>query len=721
MLDVLPTKEYTFCRRRNELEFEEVILSMSALDDLRRERSELGKQDLTGKTLDQVMAMANRAQALDMRIAEMERNLRHTTRVHPALHMPQASRDKAKEPVCQPEGSHTSKQPYRGLSELSLGKYAMTVLAAGLCLLALAILLAGFWAKLMGGLKFALILAAGCGLMGLGLWRLKNTSRLRPFWLGVSGLGSGVVFMDAMAGIFIWELYGLGTLGCILVVWLAFSFLLGYKKSAGVFYAIAYIGGALTVWLAGEILVPDIKSEVVVAVLILTIAIMGRLAFWKTNKPYLLIMNIVSAMVLSTMAVNGMLWYYTYPDTQYDPVLLPWVSLALALVILWDIRHVAFPLPTKTDILLQAAAAFISTCFLNWASALALPVHYASALTALGLCFMGVLAKEGYILGVSIPAYWILAEIWPACGFLIPCCVATALIAVPKLLDRKWDRAGVTVLYAMSAWYAVWASAGMDSSMIPMTLAAMVVLLAGLALYLSIVRRDNLWVNRFLELLVLTCMPGFLTKMLYCTDGFPLCLPDCLISLSLLVYGTCWLDKQAGKESGLARFLWYILRAVVYVAILLHSALGFFSTPTKAVVTGYAIITAAWHVWSLGRPYRKPWAPVIACLLSNWHMWALFIIWDGTSHAILISLVGLVLAVGFIWMGFRLRIKSLRHMGLVCAIMYSIKLALFDVGLFDTIGSAGGLLLAGLICFGISLVYNKKIGDLPGDTPDKEL
>ena len=144
--------------------------------------------------------------------------------------------------------------------------------------------------------------------------------------------------------------------------------------------------------------------------------------------------------------------------------------------------------------------------------------------------------------------------------------------------------------------------------------------------------------------------------------------------------------------------------------IMLHSVLAFFNISAKVIITGYAVFTAAWHIWNLVKPGRKRWAPVISCLLSNWHMWALFSIWDDMDHAILISLLGLVLAVGFIWLGFKLEVTSARHMGLACAILYSIKLALFDVGLFDTIGSVGGLLLAGLICFGISLVYNKQGG-----------
>ena len=72
---------------------------MGTLDDLKKEREELGNQDVTGKTLDQVMAMANRARALDMRIADLERAPKHTQRDRRALRMPQAARGTAGLPI----------------------------------------------------------------------------------------------------------------------------------------------------------------------------------------------------------------------------------------------------------------------------------------------------------------------------------------------------------------------------------------------------------------------------------------------------------------------------------------------------------------------------------------------------------------------------------------------------------------------------------------------
>lgn len=77
------------------------------------------------------------------------------------------------------------------------------------------------------------------------------------------------------------------------------------------------------------------------------------------------------------------------------------------------------------------------------------------------------------------------------------------------------------------------------------------------------------------------------------------------------------------------------------------------------------------------------------------------------SAKFVFSVVGLVVALVCITLGFYLKIKSLRLYGLVLSILCVFKLIMFDIVYSDTVGRATSFLVSGILCFVISLIYNK--------------
>lgn len=75
--------------------------------------------------------------------------------------------------------------------------------------------------------------------------------------------------------------------------------------------------------------------------------------------------------------------------------------------------------------------------------------------------------------------------------------------------------------------------------------------------------------------------------------------------------------------------------------------------------------------------------------------------------SMLISVLMLLFAAGSIVFGFYKSYKSFRIYGLILSMVSVFKLILFDVSNKSTVYNAVGFLICGLICFGISFLYNK--------------
>lgn len=73
-----------------------------------------------------------------------------------------------------------------------------------------------------------------------------------------------------------------------------------------------------------------------------------------------------------------------------------------------------------------------------------------------------------------------------------------------------------------------------------------------------------------------------------------------------------------------------------------------------------------------------------------------------------LSVIGLLLCAGFIWLGFLQDILSMRRMGLAGMIIYVLKIVFIDISVTGgVVSTAFSLLLAGVICFAVSFVYNR--------------
>ena len=95
----------------------------------------------------------------------------------------------------------------------------------------------------------------------------------------------------------------------------------------------------------------------------------------------------------------------------------------------------------------------------------------------------------------------------------------------------------------------------------------------------------------------------------------------------------------------------------------------------------------------------------IKYLILSWTIISSFFYLD--INSVMYSIIGLVVAIACISFGFKFKVKSLRFYGLVLTIIMVIKFIIVDLSQENSIIRVFALIFGGLICFGISLIYNK--------------
>ncbi|WP_303325101.1 DUF2339 domain-containing protein [Actinomyces radicidentis] len=132
------------------------------------------------------------------------------------------------------------------------------------------------------------------------------------------------------------------------------------------------------------------------------------------------------------------------------------------------------------------------------------------------------------------------------------------------------------------------------------------------------------------------------------------------------------------------------------------------------------LVVVAAGLTAMAARFLIPWADegavtlALAGLASVVLWWSVCLLTGQSLTSVLLTIVILLTGAVCVVGGFRVRATLLRHYGLVLVLLAVLKLALLDVGAQSSMSRVVALLVAGLICFGLSLAYNKAAGDLVG-------
>ncbi len=578
------------------------------------------------------------------------------------------------------------------VSEQMVGRYVMTVLASILCLLAFSALVLALWKDLGDGVKFAMFLVLGIVLEVLGTWCASKKS-MRPFWLGVAGVGAGVMFIDLMAGSLLWGLYGLSLTCIFMLLWFAGNLRLGSMQSAVIFYVVAYIGGVIATSLSCSLLSGEVWSEVALLVMLGVMGLAGYLEYSVGLKQSVLLLHLSFCIV--TVSYLATIW----AEGNYTN-LLPYFYFPYLLVCLYMTRQIDV-LSGTVQVLIRAGFCFLLSLLLYVTTTHAVPDSFGRLLVVVLLCVFSYRSGDGYFLGVSYVFVGLLAVASKEVGFGILLAVAV-LVGIVWASRMQWgwhNRLAMLVCYLMVMTESPY-TPDPGALQYATALATYVLTLAFIAGYAWRSHKQDAWFRRPYDVLVLSVLPGLSSGLL--TDvGL---VPDSFVfALTLAgLYAYYFVCIRQGNDKG-ARFLWYTARGWAYLCLML--ALIFPSVGDKVVLTLSMMMALGFNVYLMVKSHSSAQC-VASCLLANWELACLSGLW-AVHINILVSIVGIMIAAAFVTVGFILDIKPSRLVGLATAVAYALKLGIFDVSGVSSLGVAGGLLVAGLLCFGISFIYHK--------------
>ena len=649
------------------------------------------------------------------------------------------------------------------LSERNLGKYLLGVLAAVLVLLAAGVLIAAVWPVVPDRLKFLALLSCGVGMQLIGMrFVLQSENRRNGFWLSVTGLGAGVSLMAVAAGCLAWGLYPLAAAGLLAAIWFGCNLLSARSLDSPVFYVIAYIGAALAVMLSVDLaaagsrtdLAPfRLADQVPVAVMPVLILALGGFAAFRHPRRCLRVLNYLAALffiyLLGTFAaelafhVKAVSGGYNFFDPE--PLLSEWTAAPgwiIAPAILAVFTYLIYlspnalerkwekPGPDWLRSLPVALSGFIGI-FAVYAGVDSAVTHTTWSVDAVtgavvSLAVMAVIVmrrdQTDYLLpGLTVPMVVLFASVSNSL-FSLPCLLPVLLCVLLFTLNRVRQRDS----FQLALWLALGLSGIMIVSQpewwadkekmgyVLLFMAACFAYLAVLGLtYAGELNRGNQSKWRPVTslgcavLIGLTAAKGaHMAAVCFLPKIDPKAVCPGLVALALLFH-RWYVQAKTRSElgtAGLARLLWSVC-AGIFTAYL-HICVGFTSGLERGVCVMVLIAmagsTVAWASVSGSKEYA-----VLSVLFANETL--AFAGGVNDVYGLGLSVLGVCLCAGFIWLGFFRELRTMRQLGLAGMILYVIKIALLDVqsASGDVVSTALGLLFAGLVCFGVSFVYNR--------------
>lgn len=699
----------------------------SELQDLDARLRKLESAQISGEgiTAGDILYLTSRQEALRGDIKALEARI-------PSGDFSQASPVPQRVPVKKLAPPRESVREQRGRSRLNervLGKYLVGVLASVLVLLAAGVLIAAVWQEIPDIAKFGMLILAGAALEAVGAHFVKKAGAGNGFWTSVTGLGAGVCFMALAAGCLVWHLYPMAAAGLAGILWFGVQFLVASRFGSWPFYTVAYLGGVLAIWLSAPAEILSLYDEIPIVFMAGAILLIGMAGSRFQPRLWLPGMNAVLASLAAYKIRDCMMgtgqWEINAP---YRPWLSALAVISLAFLALIQAHRIC---PTSDrpgkwkklwDVILILCAAgqlamhcdVLDFC-LGISGEISLVLCFLLLSLAIFLargCWNRMLLGETPALMAVAAA---LSEAWLEEAALLPCLAAFGLAAFHK--TRNGGRlARLTVwMWAMAAVAALlniqthlW-RVGDTSSMglVCATLSsACFAMGAGVALYRGIRERGEGWwqeIELFLAMGVIVLGLASLANFLCDIDT----LPVLVVAAGLLYHRWAVMRKRntSGAQSVITVILWMAAAVLTcgYAHILmlfaddLEQSLGILvllafscSSVCAAIVTGSRLRTA------------------FAMILANWTLFFVGNIVIAGLVGLAVSVMGLLLAAGFIVLGFWKKSKDMRLLGLGFMILYVLKISLFDVqGSSGIFGTAGGLLLGGLVCFGVSFAYNR--------------
>lgn len=585
------------------------------------------------------------------------------------------------------------------LTERNLGKYGVGILAGVLVLLAVVVGASTIWEAIPDWGKLAIIVGAGIGVEVFGWFRISSVGIRNGFWTSVTATGAAVSFVGVVVGALVWKLYGVIPTGIALVVWFGVNLFLSARADSIVFYIITYIGGSVSIFLAAENLSWEHTLADEAGLLVIIAAVAGLGIAVRDKNPALKYLNYL----LAGAALASISWLNAGAVLEIGRVV-------IALLLLYEgsklFSEKGEVLRFIGAVLAFAAAVIVAVYSLNitrpegmdrdlFLSLCAVFAFIAIPGTAL---FAGRKPSEALAAVSPVAAYLLLylSERLFDAPTLIPAIALLPLALIPAARKNRFIYASLLLSLAVASVGGCITNTSKDA---PLFITAALMTLVPVAdavmtVYMKIRRHSAPWCLLDIAFTYLTLYP--ITR----ADSVDIEAEWLILAVTTLMIACRIIVVDREEEFIGSRVMYGIMLAVIHLAVWNS---GFDFAPAAIILISHSVVGVYESIRT-----RERWMTVLYALLLNVNVFWLHYEWSRSDPLLAVSVAGIIIAAGFIALGFVFRHKDLRLLGLVTLMIYTLKITFYDVP--NVSGTGLNILLilgSGLVLFAVSFAYNR--------------
>lgn len=606
------------------------------------------------------------------------------------------------------------------VSESSIGKYIISLLACLLLLLGCCVLILMGWSHMSRLVKAAVIALGGGGFLAVGLGLVKKLPK--SFSDSLTACGLCILYADVVALYQAWALVPLWGVLLLILAWDGACILLGKRHHTKMFFYVLALGNFMTGALVCQLISngPFAAASILFVGCALAGAILACRKFYQKFDPVLVLAAGATALYMDLAYFGAVfsIWRGYAPQPGFWLMLSLALCLGLSWLLLWSAGWTVEFQSKK-----GGRAAYLC---------LAIPVLLAtfplgSALSEYAAVYFGVPAVQHHLALIlaSVGAAGLLAA--PRTRREAYCLCAPVLLVSAESLGRHYGldatgaglaALGAAVVYALrrtrlSQWvcalaYAVYGCLLWSISGLTAYYAAMVPGLLFPALLIFLWRKDG---SKRRAVGVLLCTDA-VAVVLLCGAGLALWrLPSLLLLLVLgavLAVLPVLLKDIYDKFSVLelhSRVQDFVFAALLLGYTRLYAPAGALALSLSILllfVHGLKLLYRAYFGWE-GK--NQTWWGVAAAAVFSLSVLQCAGLTPAGNLPIFLSLLCLALAAGYIVLGFYRKAKPLRIFGLVLSIASVLKMVTLDVAGSLSLLRVAALVVGGLICLAISFLY----------------
>lgn len=633
------------------------------------------------------------------------------------------------------------KKAKRKLNEALVGRYIIGALASLLVFVGAVSLVALFWKDLTPQMKLGILVTAGSVLTAVGLIRIKKFNN--PITSIILGTGSGLLFISILAANLAFALISSTTAYLLAGIWtILFLLIYGYTRT---FFTtlIAYIGSYIAM---GMGLYMAASSTDLVVVIVFTIAVI--LVMLGSGKKWLDRGNQLICTALSWVSMISLLYGGIYSAAFFNSGN-KGIIFGLLVLVLYAILNRFCYLNEKSGpryITLIVAIITGLVTFVYTHEALSVDIGTERASAVLFCIYVAQFMFNEWKEHPERKRITVIFSIFQGfaallymtdrfsllLGFSLSVCL---LLLTGKLKQRTEYRVLMSIFMLLDSFFIIlqsivlaegWLTA-IDHPVIYCVWVAFLLIASGFIFMRAYAERTG---ERPIILYKLSCLVGVLSSVfglllnllvfVFQDSELPGYIGLTAVSFSIAALFLAgyfkdwkneqfrWFDRSAAVSPDRTGFVSYLFIAVLYF-VTLTSLYDVTDLAGNILLTLSALCLALLQSANIMMYYRNNKAAQVWLGLK--YLILIWVILFANSNleftSVYVSITGLSLALFSIAAGFKLKLKGLRLYGLILTILMVLKFIAVDLNQENSITRVVMLMAGGLICFGISVLYNR--------------